>query len=52
MSALGKPERTTDRASDIDSALTGKNITSTVKVITSILVLNVRNLLLIFVLNL
>ena len=39
MSALGKPECTTDRASDVDSALNGKNITSTVKVITSILVL-------------
>ena len=51
-SALGIPERTDDRASDVDSAINNKNITSTIKVVTSILVLNIRNLLLFFVLNL
>jgi hypothetical protein len=52
MSAFGNPEPTNNRACDVDSAVNGENITTTIKVITSILVLNLPNLLLVMALNL
>lgn len=46
MSAFENPERMNNRASDVDNALNDENITTAVKMITSMLVLSVRNLLL------